>query len=241
MKEANLGIFFPRAICSDNIFAVRSPLDSRKSPQIVLISASPRITDAKVHALSFSADSVLAWPLSAPSGLAEPALSSPEVEVVELFEELRDRMLRYLMVLGLSAHDGEEIIQESFLLLFQHLRRGKPRQNLRGWVFRVARNLALKQRFANQRYLRLVEFNEASLAQHACPNPNPEEQLQNSLRQNRLLAVVRALPEQDQSCLVLRAEGLRYREIAEAMGISLGSVAASLARSLAKLSRADGG
>ena len=150
-------------------------------------------------------------------------------------------MLRYLMVLGLSAHDGEEIIQESFLLLFQHLRRGKPRQNLRGWVFRVARNLALKQRFANQRHLRLVEFNEASLAQHACPNPNPEEQLQNSLRQNRLLAVVRALPEQDQSCLVLRAEGLRYREIAEAMGISLGSVAASLARSLAKLSRADGG
>ena len=160
---------------------------------------------------------------------------------MELFEELRDRLLRYLMVLGLSAHDGEEIIQESFLLLFQHLRRGKSRQNLRGWVFRVARNLALKQRFANQRHLRLVECDEALLAQHACRRPNPEEELQNSLRQKRLLSVVSALPEQDQSCLVMRAEGLRYREIAEAMGISLGSVAASLARSLAKLGRADGG
>ena len=169
-------------------------------------------------------------------------LLSPEVEVVELFEELRERLLRYLLVLGLSVHDGEEIIQESFLLLFQHLQRGKPRQNLRGWVFRVARNLALKQRYSNQQsQRRIVELDQASLAQHADGNPNPEEQLHNRLRQKRLLAVVRALPEQDQSCLVMRAEGLRYREIAEAMGISLGSVAASLARSLAKLGRADGG
>jgi RNA polymerase sigma-70 factor (ECF subfamily) len=192
--------------------------------------------------LSFSSDSVLSWPLSTPADIEERTVSPPGVEVVELFEELRDRLLRYLLVLGLSAHDGEEIIQESFLLLFQHLQRGKPRQNLRGWVFRVARNLALKQRFANQQRLRrLVEFDEALLAQPADRSPNPEEHLQDRLRQRRLLAVVRALPEQDQSCLSLRAEGLHYREIAEVLGISLGSVAASLARSLARLGRADGG
>jgi RNA polymerase sigma-70 factor, ECF subfamily len=161
---------------------------------------------------------------------------------VELFEELRDRLLRYLLVLGLSAHDGEEIIQESFLLLFQHLQRGKSRQNLRGWMFRVARNMALKQRAANQlRLRRIVEFDEALPEQHMDRNPNPEEQLRSRQRQARLLAVVGALPEQDQSCLWLRAEGLRYREIAQVLGISLGSVAASLARSLAKLGRADGG
>jgi RNA polymerase sigma-70 factor, ECF subfamily len=195
-----------------------------------------------VHGLSFSSDYVLSWPLAAPADVAERVPSSPEVEVVELFEELRDRLLRYLLVLGLSAHDGEEIIQESFLLLFQHLQRGKSRQNLRGWVFRVARNLALKQRASNQQRLqRLVEFDEASVARHVDRNPNPEETLQSRVRQERLLAVVRALPEADQSCLCLRAEGLRYREIAEAMGISLGSVAASLARSLARLGRADGG
>ncbi len=161
---------------------------------------------------------------------------------MDLFDELRDRLLRYLMVLGLSAHDGEEIIQESFLLLFQHLQRGKSRQNLRGWVFRVARNLALKQRATNQRRMgRFVEFDETLFEQASDGNSNPEEQLQSRLRQKRLLAVVRALPEQDRSCLSLRAEGLRYREIAEVLGISLGAVAASLARTLAKLGRADGG
>jgi RNA polymerase sigma-70 factor (ECF subfamily) len=161
---------------------------------------------------------------------------------VELFEELRERLLRYLLVLGLSAHDGEEIIQESFLLLFQHLQRGKSRENLRGWVFRVARNLALKQRYTNQiRLQRMVEFDEASPEQRVDRNANPEEELRSRQRQMRLLAVVRALPEQDRSCLSMRAEGLRYREIAEALGISLGSVAASLARTLARLGRADGG
>ncbi len=192
-----------------------------------------------------SSDSILSsrsWPLSRPSEAGAQVASPPEIEVVELFEELRDRLLRYLLVLGLSAHDGEEIIQESFLLLFQHLQQGKPRQNLRGWVFRVARNLALKQRFSNQQHLRkLVEIDEDLLVQPVDRNPNPEEHLESRLRQARLLAVVRALPEQDRSCLVMQAEGLRYREIAEALGISLGSVAASMARSLAKLGRVDGG
>jgi RNA polymerase sigma-70 factor (ECF subfamily) len=106
----------------------------------------------------------------------------------------------------------------------------------------VARNLALKQRAANQLQMRrTVDFDETLPEQHADRNPNPEEQLRSRQRQSRLLAVVRALPEQDQSCLSMRAEGLRYREIAQALGISLGSVAASLARSLEKLGRADGG
>jgi RNA polymerase sigma-70 factor (ECF subfamily) len=169
------------------------------------------------------------------------APSAIEDEVIGLFDELRDRLLRYLLCLGLSAHDGEDVIQESFLLLFQHLQRGKSRENLRGWVFRVSRNLALKRRTANHSNLqKLVEFGENFSDGCQDIRPNPEERLAIGQRQNRLLAVVSALPDRDRRCLYLRAEGLRYREIAEALGISLGSVAASMARSLAKLGRADG-
>ncbi len=190
--------------------------------------------------MSFFSDSIFSWPLARPTDAGAQVGSAPEVEVVELFEELRERLLRYLLVLGLPVHDGEEIVQESFLLLFQHLQRGKSRQNLRGWVFRVARNLALKQRASNQLQVRrIVEFDESLPEQQAGRNPNPEEQLQACQRRKRLLAVVRALPEQDQSCLCMRAEGLRYREIADVLGISLGSVAASMARALARLESAD--
>src|SRR6266853_6879684 len=77
--------------------------------------------------------------------------SALEQEVVGLFDQLQDRLLRYLLSLGLPAAEGEEIVQETFLALFQHLQRGKPRHNLRGWVFQVAHNFALKQRKATQR------------------------------------------------------------------------------------------
>jgi RNA polymerase sigma-70 factor, ECF subfamily len=192
--------------------------------------------------LPFFSDSILSWPLAAPSDARANDAYSPEDAVIELFEEMRNGILRYLLALGLSVHDGEEVIQESFLLLFQHLRAGKSRQNLRGWTLRVARNLALKRRSANRRrMLSVVEFDDSAPGEHADRSLNPEEHFRSRQRQARLLAAVHALPERDQSCLYMRAEGISYREIARALGISLGSVAASLARSLGKLGRADGG
>jgi len=71
------------------------------------------------------------------------------------------------------------------------------------------------------------------------PSPNPEARLVNSQTQERLLAVLRALPEPARMCLSLRAEGLRYREIAQVLGMSLGAVSLSVARSLARLARAS--
>src|SRR5580658_3056125 len=66
-------------------------------------------------------------------------------EVVALFDQCREPLLRYLSSFRLELPDGEEVLQEVFLSLFLHLRRGKSRENLRGWVFRVAHNLALKR------------------------------------------------------------------------------------------------
>lgn len=56
----------------------------------------------------------------------------------------------------------------------------------------------------------------------------------------KLQAVYEALPEQDRRCLYLRAEGFKYRQIAEVLGISLGGVSLSLSRSLARILRATG-
>lgn len=166
------------------------------------------------------------------------AVSPLEEEVAGLFDRWRDPLLGYVVTLGLPIHEGEEIIQEVFLSLFQHLRQGKPRDNLRGWMFRVGHNLALKRRYSCGRLLERKD--DATPVEFQDPSPNPEQLLAIKQRQERLQAVVRILSEQDRCCLHLRAEGLRYREIAEALGMSLGSVAISLGRSLDRLKRADG-
>jgi RNA polymerase sigma-70 factor (ECF subfamily) len=162
-----------------------------------------------------------------------------EDEVVELFDLYRNRIFRYTLSFGLSAHDGEDILQEVFLSLFRHLQLDRSRSNLHGWIFRVAHNLALKRRMNNQKPGAPIEFDDTLMETCRDPEPNPEQHLAFRQRQTRLLAVVRALPEDEAHCLRLRAEGLKYREIAEVLGISLGSVSNALARSLARLQRAD--
>jgi RNA polymerase sigma-70 factor, ECF subfamily len=162
---------------------------------------------------------------------AHGSAGSLELEVVACFDELRGPLFRYLLSLGLPEHDCEEIVQEAFLALFRHLQRGRPRHNLRGWLFRVAHNLGLRKR---QRTRATEEIVDSAVD----PAPNPEAQFAAHQTQQRLMAVLEALPEQDRRCISLRAEGLRYREIAQVLEISLGSVSVALTRSLARIARA---
>src|SRR5208282_4634333 len=131
------------------------------------------------------------------------------------------------------------VIQEAFLALFRHLQLGKSRQNLPGWLFRVTHNLALKQHRVNQRSFDEIDSDGKLAENQMDSSPSPEERAVSAQRQIRLLAVLNALPDQDRCCLRLRAEGLRYREIARVVGISLGAVSNSLTRSLARLTCAD--
>ena len=165
-------------------------------------------------------------------------VSAIEDKLVLLFDEIRVPLLRYLSAFPLALPDAEDVVQEAFLSLFQQLQRGKSHQNVRGWLFRAAHNLAIKRGIRS----RTDAEKSGSLApvEELVVDPalNPEDQFALSQRQKRLRSVVRALPEQQRLCLYLRAEGLRYREIAEILNMSLGSVSIALGRSLAHLSRA---
>ena len=157
--------------------------------------------------------------------------------MIGLFDELRIPLLRYLAGFPLTLQDSEDVIQEVFLALFQYLRNGKSHQNVRGWLFRAAHNLALKKHVRSRKDIEngpLMAVEELV----ADPAPTPEDQFAFNQTQKRLLSVVRAMPQQNRWCLYLRAEGLRYREIAEVLDISLGSVSLYLERSLAHIARA---
>ena len=156
--------------------------------------------------------------------------------VMSFFDQFRIPLLRYLSGFGLATPDSEEVLQEVFLSLFQHLGRGKSRANLPGWLFRVAHNLALKKRYRT--YQDSGPRAQADAAAFVTdPAPNPEDRLLDTRAQKRLLAAVDSLPERDRRCLFLRGEGLRYREIAEILEMSLGAVSLSLARSLGRIAR----
>jgi RNA polymerase sigma-70 factor (ECF subfamily) len=171
---------------------------------------------------------------------ARDKASLVELQVIDLFEQFRNPLLRYALSFGIPVHDAEEVIQEVFLSLFRHLQLQRSRSNLRGWIFRVTHNLALKRRAANQQLNNRMEPDGTTLDMHPDASLDPEQQFSLLQRQNRLIEVIDSLPEVDRQCLLLRAEGLRYREIAAVLEIALGTVSNSLARSVDRLVRAEG-
>jgi RNA polymerase sigma-70 factor (ECF subfamily) len=167
--------------------------------------------------------------------------ASLEHDVLILFDRFRDPLLRYVCSCGLAIGDSEDVVQDVFLHLFRHLQRDGSRSNLQGWLFRVAHNLALKRRGRQKRETTRVPGGLESALGVIDPGPNPERRLVDDERQDRLWSVLMALPERERQCLHLRHDGLRYREIGNVLGISLGGVAKLLARAIGRLERADRG
>jgi len=149
------------------------------------------------------------------------------------FDELRVPVYRYLVCTGLGTADAEEVVQETFLRLYRHLARRGSRTNLRGWIFEVARNAARDRRKSAQ-WQRTVALDPA--AGIVDPRTGPEDQAIRQQRGHRLQAAIEKLSAPQRECILLRISGLRYREIAEALGINVASVGELVERATARLS-----
>lgn len=179
--------------------------------------------------------------LPLPIGLladAPPDLEALQRDVLALFDACAPGLRRYVMAFGLGPAAADDVVQEAFLALFRHLRLGRPRANLKGWLYRVAHNHALKHRARGRRWMGPPADSWPALLVPD-PAPSPEDRLVEGERRARLRAAARALPDRDRRCLYLRAEGLNYRDIAGVLGVSLGTVAKSLARAFGQLTHVE--
>ena len=158
-----------------------------------------------------------------------------EEQITQLFEELCEPVYRYLLCLGVNPTDGDEIVQETFFRLCRHLHNGGREDKLRGWVFRVAHNISINKLKSQKRFVSSAPDVVSALDAVPDPRRGPEELLLLREKMARVHAAVSALSEQQKQCLYLRAEGFRYREIAEILEVTISTVAESLRRAIRKL------
>jgi RNA polymerase sigma-70 factor (ECF subfamily) len=165
----------------------------------------------------------------------EPESTPAAQETVSLFDELQAPLRRYLLFLGLPQEDADDVVQDAFLRLHRHLAARGDRSNLRGWIFQVARNLAHDKR--KQAWYRFGkrDSGEALLAAVRDPSDSPEDRLIKLERTRELRAAIETLTPQQTECLRLRVAGLRYRQIADVMGIGISAVGELVQRATARL------
>ena len=146
-----------------------------------------------------------------------------------LFRTYHGTLVRYL-TRRLGDRDwAEEIAQETFV---RALRQDEI-VNERSWLFAVATNLVRDEARKDARRRRHLELlaAEARDAQVDGPDISMERALDAADARRAL----EALAERDRQALLLREEGLDYPEIAEILGIAVGSVGTTLSRARRRL------
>jgi RNA polymerase sigma-70 factor (ECF subfamily) len=154
-------------------------------------------------------------------------------EIERLFRTYHDGLVRYL-TRRLGDRDwAEEVAQETFVRALRQERIVSERS----WLYAVATNLVRDEARKDERRRRHLQLlaDEARDAEREDPGPSAVERAEEAAFARRALD---ALAERDRNALLMREEGLDYQEIADALGLSHGSVGTTLARARRRLAEA---
>jgi RNA polymerase sigma-70 factor (ECF subfamily) len=141
----------------------------------------------------------------------------------ELVRRHREGVVNVVYRMCGDANLAEDAAQEAFIRAWQHLPGYRPQSPFRNWVYRIATNVALDML---RRERETVDIDALSLA---ASDEGPEATVEGRERGEQVRQAVLALPPASRAVLVLREyEGLSYREIADMLGIPIGTVMSRL-------------
>ena len=159
---------------------------------------------------------------------------------MQAFEELvlahEEFVYRIVYRIVGNEQDAWDVSQETFLRVYQNLDRFDGRAAFSTWLYRIAHNAAidLTRRRKNVRELPLDGMageEEEPAIQHVDPAPSPEEEALNQELRQKLAQAVQNLPEDYRWAVILRDwESLSYQEIADQLGLPLGTVKSRVSR-----------
>jgi RNA polymerase sigma-70 factor (ECF subfamily) len=118
---------------------------------------------------------------------------------------------------------ADEAAQEAFIRAWQHLPGYRPQSPFRNWLYRIAINVA---RDVLRREEKMVDIDSVPVADST---RGPQDALEAQELSERVQQAVVSLPPASRAVLVLREyEGLSYKEIADTLGIPMGTVMSRL-------------
>ena len=151
----------------------------------------------------------------------------------ELLSRHRDALFRFARwSLGAARDEAEDATQDVLIEIYRSLPRFEGRSRLRTWMFGIARNVCRQRR----RTWRRASSNPAGGVESTDSIrdlPDGSVDLDGALERREIqeavaLAIEGLRPEHRSAVLLRDVEGLSYEEIAEVLGIPLGTVRSRL-------------
>jgi RNA polymerase sigma-70 factor, ECF subfamily len=176
------------------------------------------------------------------ASLAAPAVHELDVQLVEryrigdraAFDEVYARYEAMVFNLALrlsgSAEEAADLTQEIFLRVYRHLASFRGQSALKTWLFRIALNHCRERLGRFRPTVQPVDDEEGGVVL-TDPGRDPEE-LAAAAEEGRIVtrALGRLHPIFREAVILRDLEGMSYQEIAEVMGVRVGTVRSRIAR-----------
>ena len=154
-----------------------------------------------------------------------------------IVEEHSARVYRLAYRLTGNRHDAEDLTQDVFIRVFRSLDRYEP-GNFNGWIHRITTNLFL-DRVRRTSKLRMDGFSEGAEERLEGREQRPESVVHDAAFDPDIEAALSSLTEEFRVAVVLcDVEGLSYEEIADVLGVKIGTVRSRIHRGRTQLRHA---
>lgn len=156
---------------------------------------------------------------------------------VAAFEELVKRHQRQIYALALKMvknhDDASDIAQDVFLKAYEVLGTFQKKSSFHTWLYRIAVNFCINHLRRDK-----AKYHVELEPQHAVETPMMLENMDSTEIQDELQQAIDNLPEKQQTTVLLRVcDGLPYKEIAQILGCSIGTVKANYFHAVKNLRR----
>lgn len=156
----------------------------------------------------------------------EAAIEAEVPTVDSLFDLHANGVYRLALAMLRQPAAAQDVVQDTFARLIEQLRAHGPLTNPRGWLYTVAAHACRDRQRRLHRWLPWLSERDTRRASET-PDRFDDAHV--------VLDAIRGLPSRDRLLIALRAQGLSYREIADAAGIRATSVGQLLTRALNRL------
>ena len=159
------------------------------------------------------------------------------------FEELVRRTARLVfsrvfLEVG-DVHRAEDLVQETFLIAWRSIRQVSEPAGFRSWLFTIAHSVVVDAARRESRKKRLPQRNREDadvIGTIAAAEASPVSVAEKNEEREQVLSVLRSLPEEYRTPLMLRyIGGADYQTIGQQLGLTNGSLRGMLSRGLSML------
>ncbi|UZR97289.1 RNA polymerase sigma factor [Chondrinema litorale] len=158
-----------------------------------------------------------------------------EKKFAEIYNQHYDSLYVFLLRKTSDKRLTEELAYEAFLKLWNKLQENCEIENTKAYLLGIAKNLLYDYYLKKNRFTSHHVFLD-QLPDRQSNNLTPEEQtLNDELKQHLDRAIDNLSPQSALIFKMVRVNGLKYKEVAEQLGISVSSVDTQLSRAIKKL------